>query len=486
MRNNRRPPVRRAMLLVIAAAAMQFVCETSVAQDFDETENKTYEYYQNELWDSLIYAGEKALDENLDYFYLRLRLGIAYFQRENYRKAAHHLSKAYAFNSSDPVMLERLYLSYIYTNRDLEARRVYLMFPSSLKEKYSDAGNMPVTLFSGFGSAVSNNIANNEMKRQNQKPADTSLTFSDLNGNRQFMHAGFRLIPHRSFLLSGNYTYLGISKKRQILAPRNVISGYINIPDNGWYYTDTLYKKESDLHSDDYRLHQHQFYLSSKVNPGGGFILIPSFHLLSIRYETILPVAELRNAQSLDTLPSLVDYSVRYADTGFVNYIGSLGIIRSFPYLDVGLTGSWSDINGNDQVQIEPSVVVYPLGNLDLYLHTSVLLQIQDQETAFLFRLMGGRKLFERLWMELEARAGKINNFHENNGLAVYNSGDDLLVDAGTNLYLLISEKLRLNLSYSFASFEGKYYVYPENRPPEINKFNYYNHIITGGISWKL
>lgn len=89
---------------------------------FDQS---TYEAYQRHDWDKVITLGKEALKAGYDYFYLRLRLGIAYFEKAKYRAAISHFEKALKFNNSDPLTVEYLYYAYRFSGRDYDAGLVY-------------------------------------------------------------------------------------------------------------------------------------------------------------------------------------------------------------------------------------------------------------------------------------------------------------------------------------------------------------------------
>jgi len=80
-------------------------------------------------------VGNEGIKSGEDYFYQRLRVGIAYYYLGNYRKATNHLEKALSYNSGDAITLEYLYYSYLYSKRDLEARALTIKFSQNLNEK---------------------------------------------------------------------------------------------------------------------------------------------------------------------------------------------------------------------------------------------------------------------------------------------------------------------------------------------------------------
>jgi len=70
----------RLILLIIAFVIIsKYSYAEQDSLDFKTVDYKTYGYYVNQNWDSLIYLGNKAIAQNIDYYYLRVRIGVAYF-----------------------------------------------------------------------------------------------------------------------------------------------------------------------------------------------------------------------------------------------------------------------------------------------------------------------------------------------------------------------------------------------------------------------
>lgn len=142
--------------------------------DAAEIETKTLEFYTNKNWNSLISLGNEGLKYGNDYFYLRMRLGIAYYEQKNYCLALVHFKKAIDFNATDDLANEYLYYSYTFIGKEEEARKLSATFSSELKEKLG-LNNSPVIDFitvSG-GSKMANN------------------SFSDSNNTVYFEQANF-------------------------------------------------------------------------------------------------------------------------------------------------------------------------------------------------------------------------------------------------------------------------------------------------------
>ena len=77
--------------------------------DFATVDLITYRCFQAKRWDSVILVGKQALRQDIDYYYLRVRMGIAYYEKTDYFPASVHLKKARQCNSTDPVIANYLY-----------------------------------------------------------------------------------------------------------------------------------------------------------------------------------------------------------------------------------------------------------------------------------------------------------------------------------------------------------------------------------------
>jgi tetratricopeptide (TPR) repeat protein len=84
-------------------------------------ETQTARFHKGEQWKELANAGIEAISSGYDYYYMRLRTGIALYQMHKYRKAAEHFRKALEWNSEDPLAMEYLFYSEILGGRKAEA-----------------------------------------------------------------------------------------------------------------------------------------------------------------------------------------------------------------------------------------------------------------------------------------------------------------------------------------------------------------------------
>lgn len=90
--------------------------------DWIKSDISTYRQYVNMQWDSLIAEGNQYIEKGVDYYYLRIRLGIACYVKQNYVGAIGHLNKALELNPGDQLTIEYLYYSNLYRGNDFEAK----------------------------------------------------------------------------------------------------------------------------------------------------------------------------------------------------------------------------------------------------------------------------------------------------------------------------------------------------------------------------
>ena len=112
------------VLLLIITTFAGSPLSAAVKLDFATVDLLIYRCFIEKKWDSVIVVGKQALIQDIDYYYLRVRLGISYYNKTDYSNASVHLKKAREFNSADPVIADYLYYAYRYSNKSEEAGKI--------------------------------------------------------------------------------------------------------------------------------------------------------------------------------------------------------------------------------------------------------------------------------------------------------------------------------------------------------------------------
>ena len=97
-------------------------------------DKETYQLYQEKNWSRLIELSHNSIKAGYDFFYLRMRLGIAYYEQEHYRAAISHFEHALGFNE-DPLAIEYLFYSYKFSGRMMDANLLYAKYKNQLKSR---------------------------------------------------------------------------------------------------------------------------------------------------------------------------------------------------------------------------------------------------------------------------------------------------------------------------------------------------------------
>ena len=99
-------------LIIIFVSVYQLSGQIFVDNDYKMLDSVTYVDYINQDWEKVIYTGNIALNKNIDYFYLRMRMGIATYYLGRFPEAADHFENALIFNSKDQTAQLYLYDTY--------------------------------------------------------------------------------------------------------------------------------------------------------------------------------------------------------------------------------------------------------------------------------------------------------------------------------------------------------------------------------------
>ena len=125
--------MRRIIIIVIILLSF-LGSQAQVKIDFAWYDKHTYQLYQEKAWPRLIELGQLAIKDGHDFYYLRMRLGIAFYEQGRYRAAISQFKHALDFNS-DPLAAEYLYYAYKLSGRIMDANLVYAKYKNQLKAR---------------------------------------------------------------------------------------------------------------------------------------------------------------------------------------------------------------------------------------------------------------------------------------------------------------------------------------------------------------
>jgi len=388
--------------------------------NFAYFDSLTYRLYQEENWKSLSRTSSKAIRKGYDYYYMRVRKGIALYERKNYMAAIRHFRKAQGFNSLDKVSYDYLLFAKVNSGREKEAQVYTAKNKEYLSTQIYRPKNIRSFSFGGiyqFNPEISLDLVDNR-----------DLTSPDQTGNitipKRFLSAGFLLTHDLS-------SHFSLTHGGQLLLKKSYSA---------------IFEPGVKMLTQDFNTRQIQYYASLGFYTSGGLILNSSVHVLGY---SIDPVSYLdRNAGMRYTQILNKDQDLIYRISAG-KYLGNF-------FLRAG--ASFSSLNGSKQKQQDLQIIFFPLGNLNFYTKTSFYYiddkSILSKDSKFVFHQGMGYKILPGLWNEIDFYTGTIQNMNMEEGVHIYNGLEK--IDHLFNFVFIIPFKtnaFRISAGYQKQSF---------------------------------
>lgn len=517
------------------------------AVNFNDIDLQTYGFASFSEWDSVIHYGKLGLANNIDYFYLRLRMGEAYYYKQKYAAAIKHFETALKSNSGDASTQEFLYYSYLFSGRESDARNLGYKMSDEIKKDVHLKKNISIKdVYFETGVDNSNNISQNG--NINMEGSENLGGNADLTNNISYAHFGLDINIGKWLTIYPGVSFINDEKQRIFESDASVTETQLKAggrsvttdtqtvvhpPKNGhppFTSHDTIYNIQELLQSADtnlnikynyrnkYNLKQTEFYLKCNVHVAKGLDIVPFFHLLSIR-STIYNVnanisnhsvnvfmydSNIRHTQ-VPLPPSSAKDTIVYKDTSFqtavdryqsqsgltekdtsyYNYSFGLSINKNWGKISTGVFGSFSNLNNKKQKEGGLSITWYPEGNLNLYFSSTLTAFEEDTVKRIVFNQVAGTKINKYIWLEGFVTLGSFSDFTENNGFVVNNNPDLVKFRCGITP-IFVFKHFDISLTYQFMEKEGTYYTAMPQNTYIANTIKYRNNFIIGGVKWKL
>ena len=426
--------------------------------NFVQIDSKTYQAYLQKDWKTVMTIGKEALKADIDYFYLRMRIGIAYYEEHNYQKSILHFEKALAFNFRDKYALEYLYYAYLLSGRKYEAEILYkknyaILFPALQKDTIS---------------IIESIYANYTYNKTNQSFEQDEVFVDPISGNEgdQRISKNFSLYSAGIIFSFSNRFKLNTSFSR------------LNKTNDYFYFY-----QENSIAAYNQRITQNHFHISPIVPLKKGFTLWAAYSALSLNvpyiyyYESGTGSGYGQGQQQQTS--QLVEYTYTEKD-----YVIAGGISKNLPFFKINASMYYSNLNRASQMRPSLALTYYPLGNLNLYAASEIsyLSDTYSTDHAIINNRLGV-KVFDKFWIEGMHTTGNLINYAEAGGAVVYNDINILTDRTDINMYIPFSKyKGNIYLSYEYASYFSEFHSYAPAEYKNTLKYNVQS--ITGGISW--
>jgi hypothetical protein len=430
-------------------------------KDFRYYDSVSYKQYTDKDWKLLINTGKEAQEKGFEYNYLNMRMGIAYYERRNYRSSIGHFGKSLIYSSDDPVAAEYLYYAYLKSGRGNDAALLagkykgkFSMVPGAdtgiLNYAYVEGGYTPDLLPHLNPAELMGN--------------DSVYGEEDAFRSQSYFHVGIQLQPHPALRIYLAGSTLGINKKRHF-----TYSLYDATYSNR-LITDTIFL---------YSFRQNEFYAAASYTPLPGITITPAFHFM--------------NGNPTLTNCSYADYTYSFSkqENPYNHYVLSLSLAKEAGKFTLGLAATFARLTSTGrQLQSAGSITWYPFGNLDLYATTTLTGFKYGNDKRLIFDQAIGGKIIPKIWLEALITLGDLSYFNEKNAFVVYNLPEHIVFRSGANLVYTVNQHLDLSLMYRFYKREYDFYNYYYDAETsgyiqQVNKLQYNNQSFFGGMKWK-
>jgi hypothetical protein len=439
------------LLLLTVTGPIVFAQENTDLQNYDSL---TLALYNQARWDELIVAGNKAIEAGLDHYYIQMRMGIAYYELENYRRAIGYFEQANALYPVSQTAIEYLYYSYLFSGRDYDAGRMAEKLSDERKKKIGLNQKNPVELVyveTGPGIGFNDEIEN--LWDERLQNVDSIYSKSYFYHRLYYTHAGLKLRLHPSISTYQGYNYVDADFTQKL--------SYLN---TAW--TDYFGK-----------INQHEYYGNLALAIPDGIRVTAAWHLLWTNFENRYDYYDTTlNVVLSDTITTHEDEA-----------LFSLSVRKDIGLFAVEGMASYGDFTRTKIKQAGLLFYSFPFGNLDLYTETGIF-RIWDNRSRdnFIFHQMIGVKVLPALWFEGQATIGNLKDFNERMAFIIYNTSDKINYKIEGNIIYDISKRLEVSLRGRYMERVTKYWYYTDFSTSEELDLTFGYLTLIGGIKWKL
>jgi len=429
----------------------------------------TYRLYTQEKWDSVQTIGEEAINQNIDYYYLRMRIGISYFKKNAYSQAIQHFQKANEFNSTETA-LEYIYYSYLYSGNTREA----MYFSKKLSPSFIDNNkiNLPHFMDEVSIEIISSTFTNwDEIKRINTPPSEPN---------------NYRLEKE----ITGPYISYGLNLKHEINNKWTWVNqlSFYDVKSYQQLYFDQSIKNQNDFDLKEY--HYYTYFTNWKQEKS-----ITYYGHFSYLNAEMLEYNFLHPVIAPPPLPPVTTYiyEIKPMQLKLFNYV--LGYNNTHYYKKSNLIFNLEfakiidDYIAISGLSYRYSVGKYGFGKSQVM--ASVDLSVKGLNGYFEQSL--GAVLFKHVIAKVTADIGRIRNISNIDGSVIYNLPYTInsnlagMLQYSVNKYLSIyatyifQNNSHINVFYGFDGYnkQGKAMFSTINE-----SYQFSNKIISGGILW--
>lgn len=414
--------------------------------NFATANQQSYKLFLEKNWKQLIKFSSEARAQNIDFFYLQVRTGIAFYNLKKYRQAAFWFLKAWQNDKSFDWLQEYLYYSLKFSGRTNEAEKAASYFTKNVKQKIAFKNSKALSIAveggysfnPGFDGLISENHAETAGVGQNYGEA-----FYLKNYSFQAIDFSHQIAP--GFIVNHNFTKIGVNREEQVYWGAN--------------------------NSFPIKINQYQYFVN------------PVFLLKNKIY--VSPSMSLVWGNSNIALGDVDPNTFYTSDINYFDYIFSVSGWTNFRNFSPGIEINQGNIYDTNLTQFSGWITYYPFSNNSFYITPRVYFK-HSSTTKTLFNTFGisGGKQIGPVHLYVQYLNGDMENFIESAGYIIANFPGKSTRKISGSVYIPFAENYRLVLRYINQDIQENYQVYVNGQPENSINYKYIKHTLTAGISW--
>jgi hypothetical protein len=415
---------------------------------FGEADSLSYRAYLEQDWKKVRLAVHSSLEAGYDYYYLRMRAGIAEYARNRPGQAIAHFRKALEFSRKDPDALAYLYLSLLNSANYQEARLLYDSLPAGARQRYEIPQRKPITGFfiepGYFFNPAADSLA--------AVRPEAEYTHHYTVPSYLYAGAGFSFEAGRRFSGTLAANTISFTADQQFITANN------------------------EPITKDVSFSQQSLYLAGEYYLGKGFAMELAGQVLSATYP-------LYSWKGSTFGGEYVEEPFHYRDFAL-----HASLVKRFPFVLVRARADLNRFKGKGYLQAGADLTLLPTGSRNLYFQSGGT-WVKDSLNPFgrfIFDAKAGIRLFRETWLEGFCSIGQVQYYSEKSAYVVYNNFDPIKQKAGINLlFFNMFSHLDLALRYQWSQRLASWQLYSGSNYLSDFTRHYSMQGIIGGITWR-
>lgn len=469
----------------------------------EEIENRvdsmTYQLYLNAEWAELIHTSNEALNIPIDFYYLRIRLGLAYFYTNDFINAAKQFEIAQNKQELNQYIIEHLYLSYMYVGDYAKAYEYFKKLSSDEKKSLGISEKYLLNKLEFNTMFISNDKKFNndyDFTINEDIYADASTTKYAYGGNFDYLH----MFKSYKFGIKGGVNYQMFRMVNNYRFPE-ISTSQIN-----------KNKTKEINKSFEHNLNQFVYNLAIPIYINKSTLFEARVSYLDVNFD--ITKVDTNQLFILNRMTNFYEPKVSYnfSDTNLNenNYLVSIALTKKIHKIKFIANSSLSNFNDQNQLQTGINLWYFPKGNLNFYCNVGTFVQsiitkpkpnspmgkgkgkdqnqpLQISENNLVYNIGFGFKVFDKLWLENYFHYGKIKDYQEQNGLFIYNSAFYEYWKSKLKLMYIVNKNFSINISGELFKKELNYINFKNEIPfpiMDFQKVKFNEYLINGGIKW--